>query len=334
MKRLICILTLAIVFVSCKKDEAKDYVTLSGKIENPSSEALVISQNNIIKEMKVNTDGTFSDTLKVTPGKYILFDGTEQAYLYLKNGFDLKITLDTKAFDESISYSGIGEDANNYLAEKVLLRELLLDNHELMDANKVDFDKKVSSSIKELQDLLNNVPNLDATFIANEEKSFKAMAERLAVAFNKKNKAAGIFKGKASPKFNNYENYAGGSTSLDDLKGKYVYIDLWATWCGPCKAEIPSLKRIEKAYHDKNIVFVSISLDRANAYQTWRDMVDDKKMSGIQLYAKGDEKFARDYNVSAIPRFILIDPKGNVVDENAPRPSNKKLIELFEELNI
>jgi len=46
---------------------------------------------------------------------------------------------------------------------------------------------------------------------------------------------------------------AGGTTSLDDLKGKYIYIDVWATWCGPCKAEIPFLKDVEKKYHGKKL---------------------------------------------------------------------------------
>ena len=139
---------------------------------------------------------------------------------------------------------------------------------------------------------------------------------------------------KASPKFNNYENYNGGTTSLDDLKGKYVYIDLWATWCGPCKAEIPALQRVEKAYHDKNIAFVSISLDQPNKHEAWKTMVKQKALTGIQLYAKGDQKFARDFKVSTIPRFILIDPNGNVVNDNAPRPSNKELITLFDSLNM
>ena len=69
-----------------------------------------------------------------------------------------------------------------------------------------------------------------------------------------------LVKGNPSPKFN-YENHKGGTTSLDDLKGKFVYIDVWATWCGPCKAEIPFLKEVEKKYHGKNIEFVSISID-------------------------------------------------------------------------
>ncbi|WP_396601274.1 TlpA family protein disulfide reductase [Algibacter sp. R77976] len=166
-----------------------------------------------------------------------------------------------------------------------------------------------------------------------EEKKPEAIEEEIKTV-NDRSEETSLFIGKAAPKFNDYENYAGGNTSLDDLKGKYVYIDLWATWCGPCKAEIPALKRVEKAYHDKNIAFVSISLDSANAYEAWKAMVKEKELTGIQLYAKGDQKFARDFKVSTIPRFILIDPNGNVVNDNAPRPSDKKLIEIFDALNM
>ena len=166
-----------------------------------------------------------------------------------------------------------------------------------------------------------------------EEKKVEAKEEQVKIV-NDKSDNASFFIGKASPKFNDYENYSGGSTSLDDLKGKYVYIDLWATWCGPCKAEIPALKRLEKAYHGKNIAFVSISLDNPNAYEKWKAMVKAKELTGIQLYAKGDHKFAKDFNVSTIPRFILIDPNGVVVNDNAPRPSNEQLINIFDKLEI
>lgn len=334
MNKLIYILSVALIFVSCKKDDTNNnYVSLSGTITNAISDSLVVAQNQIIKSIKVNPDGTFSDTLKVEPGNYVLFDGKHEAYIYLKNGFNLNITVNTQTFDESISFKGKGEEVNNYLAEKVLLQNEFLNYDELMRADKAVFDEKINSSINQFQVLLSKVQNVDSLFVNNEEKNFEAIIKQIQSVYSKKSKLL-VFKGKPSPKFNNYENYKGGTTSLDDLRGKYVYIDLWATWCGPCKAEIPFLQNVEKAYHNKNIAFVSISLDRENAYQKWRDMVKQKEMSGIQLYAKGDQKFARDYNVSSIPRFILIDPKGNVIDANAPRPSSKKLITLFNQLNI
>ncbi|WKD85769.1 Thiol:disulfide interchange protein TlpA [Polaribacter huanghezhanensis] len=145
-----------------------------------------------------------------------------------------------------------------------------------------------------------------------------------------------LVKGAASPKFIDYENNAGGTTSLDDLKGKYTYIDIWATWCGPCLAEIPSLKKIEKKYHGKNIQFLSISIDDKKDHQKWKDMIKDKKLGGIQLFADNvwKSKFVADYYVKGIPKFILLDPKGNIVVPNAPRPSDDKLVDLLNELKI
>src|SRR5690606_13506248 len=144
-----------------------------------------------------------------------------------------------------------------------------------------------------------------------------------------------LVKGKPSPKFN-YENHKGGTTSLDDLKGKFVYIDVWATWCGPCKVEIPFLKEVEKKYHGKNIEFVSISIDNKKDYETWKKFVVEQQLGGIQLYADNawESQFDKDYAIEGIPRFILVDTAGNIVSADAPRPSNSKLIELFNELGI
>lgn len=146
-----------------------------------------------------------------------------------------------------------------------------------------------------------------------------------------------IGKGVSSPKFSNYENFAGGTTSLDDLKGKFVYIDVWATWCGPCKAEIPFLQKMESAYHAKNIAFVSISVDKAKSHDKWKEMVANGKMGGIQLFADNDfdSQFIKDYLINAIPRFILIDPQGKIISANAPRPYDESgLTSLFTKLGI
>jgi thiol-disulfide isomerase/thioredoxin len=149
-------------------------------------------------------------------------------------------------------------------------------------------------------------------------------------------KGKNLVKGNPSPQFTDYENHKGGTVSLSDLRGKYVYIDVWATWCGPCIREIPSLKEVEKNFHNKNIAFVSTSIDVAKDYEAWKAMVNELSLGGVQLFADNDWKsqFVTDYAIEGIPRFILVDPDGNIVSADAPRPSNPKLVELLNQLNM
>src|SRR5690554_1861633 len=100
MKKILFLLS-AIAIFSCK-EEPKDYVTFSGKITNKSSDSVVVRSQDYTKTIKLNEDGSFSDTLKVETGVYNFFDGNESTNLFLKNGFDLHLTLDTKEFDETI----------------------------------------------------------------------------------------------------------------------------------------------------------------------------------------------------------------------------------------
>ncbi|MGY3792521.1 TlpA family protein disulfide reductase [Aquimarina sp. 433] len=172
------------------------------------------------------------------------------------------------------------------------------------------------------------------------EKIYKAlMAKSTDTAFQRRitesfNKIKLLTKGNDSPTFD-YENYNGGSTKLADLKDHYVYIDVWATWCKPCIAEIPSLKKLEKEY-DEKIKFVSISVDNKRDHDAWKTMIKEKELSGIQLFADNSwsSKFIRDYDVQGIPRFILIDKEGKIVNADAPRPSDPRLVTLFKELKL
>jgi thiol-disulfide isomerase/thioredoxin len=152
----------------------------------------------------------------------------------------------------------------------------------------------------------------------------------------KYHKVRKLAKGMPSPQFVDYKNHNGSLTSLKDLEGKYIYIDVWATWCGPCIAEIPSLKQVEEEFKGKNITFVSLSIDTANDHKAWVEMVKDKELGGIQLMADKDwnSKFVKDYAIEGIPRFILIDPSGNIFNAEAPRPSNPKLVNMLQELNL
>ena len=122
----------------------------------------------------------------------------------------------------------------------------------------------------------------------------------------------------------------GKEVSLSDFKGKYVYVDLWATWCGPCNAEIPSFKKLEEEFQGRNIYFVSISCDKSQ--DEWEKFVKERQMGGIQLHMRGNNKYMEELGNNGIPRFLLIDREGNFIDANMLRPSDPKTLKILREL--
>jgi len=144
--------------------------------------------------------------------------------------------------------------------------------------------------------------------------------------------ATKLIPGSPSPKFSNYENFNGGTTSLDDFKGKVTYIDIWATWCLPCRGEIPALKELEKKFHGKDVAFVSISIDQNK--DEWKEFVKSEDLKGVQLFAENafESQFIQDYGIRQIPTFIIIDKEGKIVNADAPRPSSDEITGLLEGL--
>jgi thiol-disulfide isomerase/thioredoxin len=457
MKRILFFL-ITVILVSCKNDQNINYALISGKIDNSTAEKLIINNSDFEKEITITPDGTFADTLKLLEsGFYTLKIGRETTSIYLKNGDNIHVTLDTNQFDETITYTGIGSNENNYIAAKQLYEEKFTSDFKGLYSLEEDaFKVKIDSFKQTKTSLLGKIENVDPDFLTNETRnleydsyilfdnyknyhgryaeienyevpdvflpeglknityddpnaykmssSYKRMAYNstlndlfksigddylytspeelkdinsikipqlkddlvsylggfivspgnpymqevydffLANTNNEKiktklkevfEKGKDLMKGTPSPQFSNYENHKGGTMSLTDLKGKYVYIDVWATWCGPCLREIPSLKEVEQQFHDKNIAFVSTSVDVAKDHDKWVSMVNDKNLGGIQLFADNDmsSEFIKNYGIKGIPRFILIDPEGNIVSADAPRPSNPRLVELLNSLD-
>ncbi|MCD8451006.1 TlpA family protein disulfide reductase [Tenacibaculum dicentrarchi] len=332
MKKTLYLIAITITMISCKKEQ-NDFVTFSGKITDKNSDSIVLSNNQLKfkKVIKVNKNGEFKDTLNIKEDFYQLFDGKEYTPLYLKNGATINMTLDTKQFDETVTYTGKGANESNFLAKSALLEEILFKNNALFELSKDDFNKKTSNYITQFNTRIKEA-KLDSTFINIQQQDILGLERYVNRTFaDKLYLATELAKGMASPKFVNYENNKEGMTSLEDLKGKYVYLDIWATWCNPCKKEIPALQKIEKQYHNKNIEFVSISIDNKKDHEVWKKMIIEKQLTGIQLFADNSwgSKFITGYVINSIPRFILIDPQGNIVNSNAPKPSSPKLIELF-----
>jgi len=138
-----------------------------------------------------------------------------------------------------------------------------------------------------------------------------------------------LFKGQPAVPFT-FKDITGKKVSLSDLKGKYVYIDVWATWCGPCNAEIPHLKKLEEEFEGRNIYFVSISCD--DSRNAWERFVQVKQLGGIQLHMGGDKSFMEAIRCKGIPRFMLIDQDGKFLNANMPRPSDGKTLEILNAL--
>jgi len=127
-----------------------------------------------------------------------------------------------------------------------------------------------------------------------------------------------------------YVDIDGKPFSFASLKGKYVYIDVWATWCGPCRQELPHLVKLEEKFHDKNIAFVSISVD--NRMKDWQRMVMRDKMAGIQLYGGPRAPILTDFQIAGIPRFLLLSREGKVINPDMNRPSDAATERILNEL--
>jgi thiol-disulfide isomerase/thioredoxin len=131
-----------------------------------------------------------------------------------------------------------------------------------------------------------------------------------------------------------FPDITGKQVTLSDLKGKVVYIDFWATWCGPCIKEIPSLKELETNYQGKDVVFLSISIDASKDRKKWEEFVVSKEMKGVQLFVgdKGHKEISAAYKITGIPRFVLVDKEGNIASPDAPRPSSSEIRPLINSL--
>ncbi|MEC5164615.1 thiol-disulfide isomerase/thioredoxin [Flavobacterium sp. PL11] len=332
MKKIIFVaLTFLVVFSSTAQTKAT--VSFQADIANRNSDAISFLDRNNGKEIKkiaVNKDGNFKDSFAVEEGFYMLFDGKEYTQLFLKNGYDLKLKMDAQKFDESIVYVGKGAIENNLLAQNTV-NDAKFDYQSLLALPEQDFLVKINAKKElDLEALTNK--KLDPIFVSLQKKNIEQSVLGL-TKFHQEAMKTNKMNGTLSPAFD-YDNFKGGKTKLEDFRGKYVYIDVWATWCAPCRAEIPFLKKLEQKYHQKDIVFVSLSIDQAKDREKWKKFIQDKELGGVQVFADNDwnSQFVKDYNITGIPRFILIDPKGNIVKSDAPRPSSPTIEAEFDAL--
>lgn len=339
MMRFFSGLLVAFLLISCGNEtKQQDFVSLKGTVKTDGMSSFKVASMGYSKTIAVDENGAFNDTLHANDGYFGLLNGQNDGLnVFLKKGYNLEITFNGEKFTEGASFLGEGSETNNYLeAKRAYFSSDEGDPETYFNLDRAEFDSKIAETKTSFQ-AMEDGKNVDSLVLVMDgrnsdmyfkylESNYEAMHE-LAMKFSK---------GTPSPKFVNYENFEGGSNSLEDYKGKYVYLDIWATWCGPCKAEIPYLKNLEEEFKEGNITFISISVDKPQAYDAWRKMVKEESLSGVQLYADNnfESEFIMEYGINAIPRFILLDPEGNIVNANAIRPSNPEISDYFKELGI
>ncbi|MFD2907604.1 TlpA family protein disulfide reductase [Flavobacterium ardleyense] len=343
MKKILIIASILMVVACQKQTPPKDYAIVQGTITNPIDSLqlrLYDAKNDKTVMVAVAKDGTFLDTLRMEEPTLFTAVYKNAFGLFVANDMDLKIEVDTEKFSESLKFTGKGEAENNFLKFKAAEDNKLYgeDYKDYYNLEQDAFDKKTKSYLDGIGTTLKSKKSeLDSSFVSNQELNLVAFEKDNLIAYQEQQKVnKALAPGNQSPEFTDYMNYAGGKSSLKDFRGSYVYIDVWATWCGPCKYEIPFLAKVEEQYHGKNIKFISLSIDNLKDEAKWRTMIKDKKMGGIQLLADKDyeSQFVQDYFIYGIPRFILIDPAGKIINYDAPRPSEEKLKTILNGLAI
>jgi len=127
----------------------------------------------------------------------------------------------------------------------------------------------------------------------------------------------------------------GKPVSLSSFKGKYVLVDFWASWCGPCRRENPNVVKVFNKFKDRNFTILSVSLDRPDAKDKWLAAIhkDELTWTHVSDLKYWDNDVAKQYGIRAIPQNLLLDPQGKIIAKNLRGEDlDAKLTEVFSKM--
>lgn len=273
----------------------------------------------------------------------------EKAEIYLKDlGFsDFWVELNREENLTSWSYKSFIERISGYESEGLLkfpnnfyqkYKHLQFYNfpilNELFSGNVRDYvlqsqirrgvlDTRIAEEVDSLQTFIPWITNG-----AYRDELQKLVARRKAIISEIKpgNKISRVIKLK--------NTITNDTLTLEDLKGKMVFLESWASWCGPCKEEIPHLKKLVEHYKDNpNIAFISVAAfdDKEKQVKNRLKIIKDQNMNWTQL-EDIDNNFTAYFKIHGIPHNVILDKKGVILDNDSIRPSNPGIIAYIDKL--
>jgi peroxiredoxin len=204
--------------------------------------------------------------------------------------------------------------------QKLIYKDLFLANpNSVLAMSQLQYIAGWDVNADEVEPLFNMLPSS-----TKNSRSGKLMAEKIEIA-----KKLGI--GKVAPDFTQNDTL-GNPVTLSSLRGKYVLVDFWASWCGPCRRENPNVVKAFQKFKDKGFHIIGVSLDQPNAKDKWIKAIHDDQLTWTQV---SDLQFwknavAVEYGIQAIPQNYLLDPEGKIIAKNLSGDDlDKKLEEVM-----
>ncbi len=337
-KPTIIILLLSILISGCKNKIKNPFSVIEVNVTNHELlDSLIIYDKEMSWQIKstlrFKESNIVEDTMNILEKKlyqiYSFKDGVqgELGELIISPNSKIDLAINENKLIESVNYTGDFELSNNFLAyskkyqnqlSKIVRNGIEEKDLEILIDEKSDLINKKGTSLKIVDSL--------TTYVKVKFDEFSDIL--------KKKNTKYLYKASLVNEIGNNFSFIdidNNSKTLKDFRGKYLYIDVWATWCKPCKVEHVFLKQLEEHFSNNDeLQIISISTDRE--YNKWEQYITKNSIEGIQLYSGAKSEFVKFYDIGALPRFIFLNKEGRVISPEEIRPSNPELLKKLESI--
>ncbi len=328
IKSFVKFIIIIFLFGSCDKKNSYSIVDFDFDTIKPVDSLIIYDKENSWEiKSKLNLNNKKPDTLKITEKKlytiYSFINGKQGVLseVILSPDSNIKMNLKKGSVFGQVNFSGTYATSNNFLAF------YKKNSDELSEKIKTGIQpKNLENQIKNKKDLIKEegiskkINDTLITYVMDQYDAFSSTLKKKNIKYLYKKELVG----KKGNKFEFYD-IEDKKINLSNFKGQYIYIDVWATWCKPCKVEAIYLKELEKELEKtKGVKIISISIDKDQ--NKWKDYLTKNSIAGNHYYSGANSSFVKFYDIGALPRFILLDKDGNIINSDEIRPSNPKTL--------